>query len=80
MMNKTQKGTVKIVRREDFKSGGAVHVYEWEVRPISGEGLGGQVFNAPHLHGTVTHRYSDGAFVLMRKVLSAYERAVKKAK
>jgi len=78
MVNNIQVGTVKIVREEDFKSRGNTYRYRWEVRRQEGMDLAGQPIEATHLHGHLTHRYSDGAYVLMRKVLAAFERAEKK--
>lgn len=66
MVNATQIGEVSIVRRDNPISPEGEFTYDWCVvdsrsitrrRPVSGE---------------LRHRYDDGAFVLVAKVMEAY--------
>ena len=80
MLNNHQIGTVKITREEGFANRGDTYQYRWEVKHLDNTDLTGTDMKHDHLHGFLTHRYSDGCYVLMQKVLAAYGRASKKAK
>ena len=63
-VNDRKIGVVTAIRREGDNNPDSINVYEYEVDRYNGN------IHMVLARGTLDHRYGDGAFELMRKILS----------
>jgi hypothetical protein len=62
-------GYCEITRQEEFVGPDEVYTYRWEVARRQ---PGKSISRGDIVSGTVTHLYSDGAWTLIRKVMSSF--------